>query len=232
MHAFSSFFWVIRIIYSACIGFMWQGAECGGEGRCTARVGSLRRAIQRDEGSTEPSAKSCTWVGLIPNISTDWGMNGLKTALWRTWGYWWMRNELVICAFNTGSQSHPRLHQKEQGQPVKKGVSPTLLCPSKTLAGVLCWALGAPERCGAVNRGKWPQVWSNSPMMVFWDFLLLLVLFSLKTTLGKLYRGLSILSIIKGTYFSSPGDILSFFNIYGTNQSDKDAMIFYIQNIL
>lgn len=84
MHTFNNFYWAITTTHSFCIEFMWQGANCGGGEGCTAWVGSSRRAIQRydtQEGSTGPSAKSCTCFGVIPNISTDWGMNGLKTVL-------------------------------------------------------------------------------------------------------------------------------------------------------
>jgi len=50
-----------------------------------------RDAIQMDldrleewdnSGSSErPSARSCTWVGAIPTTSTEWGMNGWRSAL-------------------------------------------------------------------------------------------------------------------------------------------------------
>ena len=40
-------------------------------------------------GSTRPSARSYTWVGVIPAINTGWGMKGSRAALLRgTWGYW------------------------------------------------------------------------------------------------------------------------------------------------
>lgn len=42
--------------------------------------------------STRVSARPCTWVGAIPNVSTDCGMDGLRAALQRTWGYWWLKN--------------------------------------------------------------------------------------------------------------------------------------------
>ena len=49
--------------------------------------------LQTSWSSARPSARSFTWVGAIPNISTDWGTSGLRAALWRrTWGYWWMKN--------------------------------------------------------------------------------------------------------------------------------------------
>lgn len=35
---------------------------------------------------------SCTWVEEIPNMNTEWGMNGLKTALRRNiWAYSWKK---------------------------------------------------------------------------------------------------------------------------------------------
>jgi len=38
----------------------------------------LSRTIS--QGSTKPSARSCTWVEATPNISTSWGMKGLSKA--------------------------------------------------------------------------------------------------------------------------------------------------------
>ncbi|KAK4829103.1 hypothetical protein QYF61_002141 [Mycteria americana] len=55
-----------------------------------------RDAIKKDLDRLEESAcvnltkfnKTCTWVEAIPNINTDWGMNGLRAALQRrTWEY-------------------------------------------------------------------------------------------------------------------------------------------------
>jgi len=62
-------------------------------------------AIQRDLDKLEKwayanlmtlnkaSAGSCTWVRATHDISTGWGMKGLRAALLRrTWGYWWKKS--------------------------------------------------------------------------------------------------------------------------------------------
>ena len=44
-------------------------------------------------GSTRPSARSRTSVGVTSDINTGWGMKGWRAALpRRTWGYWWVKS--------------------------------------------------------------------------------------------------------------------------------------------
>lgn len=60
--------------------------------------------VQIQWSSTKPTARSCTWVRVIPNIKTGRVMTGLSTVLRsRTWGCWWIRN--WIKAGNTSLQS-------------------------------------------------------------------------------------------------------------------------------
>lgn len=33
--------------------------------------------------SSSPSARCCTWVRVIPDMSTDWNKNSLRADLWR-----------------------------------------------------------------------------------------------------------------------------------------------------
>lgn len=37
-------------------------------------------------------ARSCSWVETILSMKTGWEESGLRTALRRTWGWWWMKN--------------------------------------------------------------------------------------------------------------------------------------------
>lgn len=78
--------------------------------------------------STRVSTRPCTWVGAIPNVSTDCGMDGLRAALQRTWGLmielddWKIVYDLAMCTYRP--ESHCGMHQKK---PAVQGRSFSLL---------------------------------------------------------------------------------------------------------
>ena len=87
-------------------------------------------------GSTNPNARSWTWVEATPTTNTSWGMKGLSAALLKNvWGYWWMASwtwfyEPEMCPCSPKSQLYTGLHQKQHSQQVEGGdPAPTLMKP-------------------------------------------------------------------------------------------------------
>lgn len=82
-------------------------------------TGSRDGPMQTSWSSTTPSARSCTWVGAIPSINTDWAENGSKKALRTTCWLMKTQHELAMCPCSPEIQPHPGLHQTKHGQQVE-----------------------------------------------------------------------------------------------------------------
>lgn len=81
-------------------------------------------------GSPKGNVRSCTWGGIIPCTSTDWGLTSWRAALQKnTWEC--LGGQVVhgpaICPSRWGSQQHPWLYVEEHCQWVKGGDSSLLL---------------------------------------------------------------------------------------------------------
>jgi len=128
--------------------------------------------------STRPSARSCTWVGVIPNTSTGWVESGSRTALRRTWGYWWMRSS----TWASNVRLQPRRPTVCWAAPREAGPAGQgrWFCPFAPLSWDPIWSnvssSGAPNirrtwMCWSGFRGgprRWSEVWSTSPMRKRW----------------------------------------------------------------
>ena len=118
-------------------------------------------------GSTRPSARSYTWVGVIPDINTGRGMKGSRADLLRgTWGTDRRKagREPAMWAGSPEGQPCAGLHQEKHGQKVERGDSAPLLCSGETQPGVLRSALepSAQERHGTVGAGP-KEGYKNDP---------------------------------------------------------------------
>ena len=101
--------------------------------------------------STRQSARSSTWIRAILNICTDWGMKGLRAALWRRpWG---------TSGWKVGHE--PRkptisLAASKAAWPSGQG---RWLCPSSLLWWDPTWSLAFSS--GATSTGKTWTCWSE-----------------------------------------------------------------------
>ena len=136
--------------------------------------------IQNSWNSTRPSARSCTWVGAIPNSNTGCVEKGLRVALRRrTWGCWWMRN--LIWPSSVGSQpSRPTVSwAASKGEwPAGQG---RWFCPSTLPWCDPTWS--TTSSCRALSRGRartcwsgsregpqrWSEGWNTSPVKTDWE---------------------------------------------------------------
>lgn len=82
------------------------------EGQDAIQASSRSGPMRTSCGSTSPSARCCTRVEAIPNMSTDWELNSLKAALWEGLGLW-VSEKLDSHVCSPESQMHCELHQKE-----------------------------------------------------------------------------------------------------------------------
>lgn len=151
----------------------------GPEGQHAIQASSRRGPMRIWCGSASPSARCCTRVEAIPNMSPDWELNSSKAALWEGLGPWVsVKPNGGVCR-SQESQMHCGLPQKEMwladwGRWLSRSA---LLRPHFE---VQCPALesSAQKTCRPVGVGprkatKMFSSWSISPMQVGWELGLL-----------------------------------------------------------
>ena len=128
--------------------------------------------------STRPSARSCTWVRVIPSINTVWTESGSRAALRRTWGYWWTQSS--TWASNVPLQPRRPAVSWAASREVWPAGQKKWLCPFTPLSWDPTWSTasisGAPRIrrtwvCWSGSRGwpwRWSEGWSTSPTRTGW----------------------------------------------------------------